>query len=175
MCACELTQVVVLWRAGCLAKTDVKAAANSWIASNGAGANASEVLFIALVLLDTVSASDARAWAQDACLALAPGVTCPSALPEAPEWRMCCSKPGSQLELLHSALCGRSWPAGALDHVGAAMQAWRGAGRHNGLTHLHLIQYLQGKRRLPTSPRPAGGKRDGPPRWRSAAARRDHT
>ena len=89
-------------------------------------------------------------------------------LPAEPAWRMNGSKPGAGFSRLYAALYERSWPSGALDHVGVAMQAWRGAGRHNGLQHSHLLRYVQGPSKFPLSPTPAGGKRDGPPRWRSA-------
>ena len=122
-----------------------KAPSNSWFAPSKAPAWDEEPLFLALVLLaDGIAASDARLWAQETVSALTPlpGATVPE-LPAAPEWRMDRSKPGAGIARLHAAL-KRSWPTGCLERIGAAMQAWRGPGRHNGLTHAHLLRYVQG-------------------------------
>ena len=146
-----------------------KGPSNSWFAPSKAPAWDEEPLFLALVLLaDGIAASDARLWAQETVSALTPlpGATVPE-LPAAPEWRMDRSKPGAGIARLHAAL-KRSWPTGCLERIGAAMQAWRGPGRHDRLTHKLLLRYVQGPAALPLSPTPAGAKHGGPPRWRSA-------
>ena len=148
----------------------LKAEFNSWFTPSGLAANDAEPLFLALVLLDSgASARDAQVWAKTVHSALALASTAAAAvLLKSPEWSVRPGgNPGERLALLHAAL-HRSWSAGTLDAVGAAMQAWRGAGRHDGLRHDHLVRYVTRQQRFPASPRPAGGKRDGPPRWRSA-------
>ena len=149
-----------------MAEPVCRADANGWFTPSSAPANDTESLFIALVVLDCgVSARDAQDWANQAFAALQP--LGGAALPDSPEWRIN-GKPGAMLQLPERALCGRSWRGGDLDPIGAAMQAWRSTGRHDGLQHTHLVRYFQGARRFPRSPKLKGGKHDGPPRWRSA-------
>ena len=134
-----------------------RAEANTWFAPSGQSASAAEPLFLALVLCAEHAAhrtlSKLEKWATDALAALEPlqgqnQHSGAAALPNGPDWSMRFNKTGKMLEHLHTALFCRQWREGDMDAIGAAMQSWRGVGRHDGLKHSHLgARHLQACRR----------------------------
>jgi hypothetical protein len=58
----------------------------------------------------------------------------------------------------------RVWSEDAMERIGVAMQAFRGPGRINGLDPGRLWKHKAAKL---TGEKPPGGRRDGPPRWRT--------
>ena len=90
-------------------------------------------------------------------------------LPNTSEWRAKGNVVPSMFEPLHHAYTGGGWSTEALTKIGVAMQAWRGKGRINGLHAMHLREHLNHKTGL-RAPGPSKKPKDGPPRWKTAAA-----
>ena len=109
----------------------------SWFAQSGSAATKAEILFYAFLLCASgILVEQLDEWAKTTLSALAPltphadGVA--TKLPDAAEWRMAGSKPGAMLAFMSDAY-NCSWSDEKLEKIGAAMQAYRGAGRTNGL------------------------------------------
>ena len=72
-------------------------------------------------------------------------------------WRSSRKAAAASFEPLRVAIQQTEWGKPALDHVGAAMQRWRGAGRCDELTHQELYRQLR-KDRPVHGPKPPKGR-----------------
>ena len=114
-----------------------------WFEPSGQPANPAEILFHTLLLLTSgTSVKDVEGWAASALAQLSGSA---EGLPATAEWRMAGSKAGAMLAPLHLAYVGSTWSDARLTAIGAAMQAWRGCGRVNGLDAGRLMSHRAAK------------------------------
>ena len=116
-----------------LAESDVEAKETHeqslpWFEPSGKAANDSEILFLALLLMQTrISVAGLNEWASEV-LKLEPEFKLLGStykLPATAKWQMAGAKPGAMLEPLAKAYNG-VWHRESLDAISTAMQAWRG-------------------------------------------------
>ena len=139
----------------------------SWFAPSGEPATDKEMLFFALLQLSSgMLAGDTEIWAKEVLTLMSEFDRLGPAfkLPDEPKWRMAGSKPGAMLAPMNAAYNGTTWTEDRLERIGAAMQAYRGPGRVNGLDAGRLKSHKAAKL---TGERALGGKNQGSPRWRT--------
>ena len=146
-----------------------RTASNHWFAPGKAAPNATENLFLALlVLTNTDETADDRllAWAYDV-LRHEPAYEESGLLGIPSDWR-----PSRKVNVpeVYSFICeayaGSQWTGDRLDTIGACIQQWQLTGRHDGLQHGHLQHYRTGEPRGPVVDK----KTKPPPRWKTPQA-----
>ena len=78
--------------------------------------------------------------------------------PDNPWWKSSRKAAAAAFEPLREAIRPGKWKNVELDHVGAAMQRWRGAGRCDELGHQELLRQLRTDDRKVTGPKDRKGK-----------------